>query len=87
MLAIAVPDPAVFKARVTFVAAVRARGVRFNRNWLAKFSENDRKKLPVAVGGMKIALQTGSNRSTATLKEVTEITTDKFIPLWNFMYD
>lgn len=87
VLAIAVPDPAVFKARVTFVAAVRARGVRFNRNWLAKFSENDRKKLPVAVGGMKIALQTGSNRSTGTLKEVTEISTDKLIPLWNYMYD
>lgn len=48
----AVPDPAVFKARVSITAAIRARGVRFNRAYLAAFGEIDRKKLPDSIGGV-----------------------------------
>lgn len=59
VLAIAVPSPAVFKARVSITAALRARGVRFNRRWLSEFSDNNRQRLPDANGGVAMYIQDG----------------------------
>lgn len=83
VLCIAVPDPAVFKARISITAAIRARGVRFNRRWLAIFGEIDRKKLPFAPGGLVIFRQDGNKHSTDTVRKLDVVNSDAFAKMWN----
>lgn len=83
VLAIAVPSPSVFKARVSIVAAIRARGVRFNKRWLSEFSDNNRQRLPDVNGGVAMYIQMGDQHAADSVVRVTELGSNDFIQIWN----